>query len=307
MTANTTASLEVTPQLETTEISLKKLLVAIDFSEQTPRTLEAAASIAKSFGSELLLVNAATPAVYGTGAEPVPIETFEVNLDIAKTRMAEFVAACNELKTIKHREFVAYCGPVDFIAQIVTDEKVDLVIAGSHGASGMERLALGSIAQSILQCIPCPTLVVGPHCTPVQHPFRSILLATDVERTGLRAAQYASALAERFYGKLTLLHVVDPKAMREERRPEFSEENTLRALRRLLPHDLTIYTSGEVRIEHGKAGEMITHVAHSICPSLIVMGVREGAMFSDHALGSTLAHVIREAHCPVLVVRRTLQ
>ena len=307
MTANTTASLEVTPQLETTEISLKKLLVAIDFSEQTPRTLEAAASIAKSFSSELLLVNAATPAVYGTGAEPVPIETFEVNLDIAKARMAELVAACNELKTIKHREFVAYCGPVDLIAQIVTDEKVDLVIAGSHGANGMERLALGSIAQSILQCIPCPTLVVGPHCTPVQHPFRSILLATDLERTGLRAAQYASGLAERFYGKLTLLHVVDPKAMREERRSEFSEENTLRALRRLLPHDLTIYTSGEIRIEHGKAGDVITQVAHSICPSLIVMGVREGAMFSDHALGSTLAHVIREAHCPVLVVRRTLQ
>ena len=307
MTANTIASLEVTPQLETTEIRLKKLLVAIDFSEQTTRTLEAAISIARSFGSELLLVNAATPAVYGTGAEPVPIETFEVNLDIAKARMRELVAGCNELKVIRHREFVAYCGPVDLIARIVKDEKVDLVIAGSHGASGMERLAIGSIAQSILQQIPCPTLVVGPHCTAVQHPFRSILLATDLERTGLRAAQYASGLAERFSGKLTLLHVVEPKAMHQERRPEFSEDDTLRALRRLLPQDLGIYTSGEVCIEHGKAGEMITHVAHSICPGLIVMGVREGAMFSDHALGSTLAHVIREAYCPVLVVRRTLQ
>jgi nucleotide-binding universal stress UspA family protein len=307
MTANTIANVEMTPQLETTEIRLKKLLVAIDFSEQTPRTLEAAISIAKSFGSELLLVNGATPAVYGTGAEPVPLETFEVNLDIAKARMMELVASCNDLKMIKHREIVAYCGPVNLIAQIVTDEKVDLVIAGSHGASGMERLALGSIAESILQCIPCPTLVVGPHCMAVQHPFRSILLATDLERTGLRAAQYASGLAERFYGKLTLLHVVEPKAMHEGHQSEFFEEDTLRALRRLLPQDLAIYTSGEVRIEHGKAGEMITHVAHSISPSLIVMGVREGAMLSDHALGSTLAHVIREAHCPVLVVRRTLQ
>ena len=53
MTANTIANVEMTPQLETTEIRLKKLLVAIDFSEQTPRTLEAAISIAKSFGSEL--------------------------------------------------------------------------------------------------------------------------------------------------------------------------------------------------------------------------------------------------------------
>ena len=36
MTANTIANVEMTPQLETTEIRLKKLLVAIDFSEQTP-------------------------------------------------------------------------------------------------------------------------------------------------------------------------------------------------------------------------------------------------------------------------------
>ena len=306
MTANTTTSLEATPQLETTEIRLKKLLVAIDFSRQTVRTLEAAVAIAKSFDSELLLVNAATPMVYGTGAEPVPIETFEVNLDIAKARMGELVAGCSDLKMIKHREFVAYCGPVDLVAQIVNDEKVDLVIAGSHGAKGMERLALGSVAQSMLQCIPCPMLVVGPSCTAVQHPFRSILLATDVERTGLRAAQYASGLAERFHGKLTLLHVIEPKAMHQELRPEVSEEKTLRTLRRLLPPDLAIYTSAEVRIEHGKAGEMITYVARSLAPSLIVMGVREGAMLSDHALGSTLAHVIREAHCPVLVVRRTL-
>lgn len=304
MTATVTS--EVTPQLETSEIALRKLLVAIDFSQQTARTLAAAIAIAKSFGSELLLVNAAIPRVYGTGAEPVPIETFEVNLDIAKAMMAELVQGCRELKTLKHREIVTYYTPVDLIEEIVRDEKVDLVVAGSHGASGIERLALGSIAQSILQRISCPTLVVGPHCTAVQHPFRSILLATDMDRTGLRAAQYASGLAERFCGKLTLLHVVEPKAVHDEHRTEFSETETLRALRTLVPPDLAIYTSGEVRIEYGKASEMITEVARAVCPSLIVMGVCENSLLSDHAPWSTLAHVIREAHCPVLVVRRTL-
>ncbi|HEV2576290.1 MAG TPA: universal stress protein [Acidobacteriaceae bacterium] len=286
---------------------MAKLLVAIDFSQQTPRTLEAAVTIAKAFGSELILVNGATPQVYGTGVEPVPIETFEVALDIAKGMMTELVDNCGDLTTIKHREIVTYCYPADLIEQIVKDEKVDLVVAGSHGPAGMERLALGSIAQSILQRIPCPTLIVGPHCTAVHHPFRSILLATDLERTGLRAAQYASGLAERFHGKLTLLHVVEPKSMPDERRPVLAEEEILRSLRSLLPSDLAIYSSGELRIEHGKAGQMITQVAQSVCPSLLVMGIREGAMLSDHAPWSTLAHVIREARCPVLVVRRRLQ
>jgi len=308
MTATATAvtTEKVSPQLQTSEIALKKVLVAIDFSEQTPRIMEAALAIARSFRSELILVHGATPQIYGTGAEPSPIETLEVALDVAKAMMTALVTDCTELKAIKHREIITYCPPVDLVEQIVKDEKVNLVIAGSHGASGVERLALGSVAQSILQRVPCPTLIVGPHSSAVQHPFRSILLATDLERTGLRAAQYASGLAERFYGKLMLLHVVEPKAMHDGHRPEFSEEEMLRSLRRLVPPDLSIYTSGEVYIEYGKANETITHVANSVCPSLIVMGVCEHSILADHAPWSTLAHVIREAHCPVLVVRRTL-
>lgn len=307
MTLNGAATPEATPRPETSEVLLRKLLVAIDFSQQTPHTLETALAIGRLFGSELLLVNAATPMVYGMGNGPVPMETAEMNLDVPRARMTELVKSCHGLKTIKHREIVTFCNPADLIEQIVKEEKVDLVIAGSHGASGVMRLALGSIAQSILERVPCPTLVVGPQCTAITHPFRSILLATDLELTGLRAAQYASGLSERFHGKLTLLHVVEPKAMHEERRPAFCETETLRALRRLVPSDLAIYSSGEVRIEYGKAAEMITHIARSVCPSLIVMGVREGAILSDHAPWSTLAQVIREAHCPVLVVRRTLK
>lgn len=305
MTAPGIATATISPQLQTSEIALKKVIVAIDFSKQTSRTMEAALAIGKSFRSELILVHGATPQVYGTGAEPVSIETFDVALDIAKAMMTELVADSPDLKTMKHREIVSYCPPVDLIEQIVKDEKVDMVIAGSHGASGVERLALGSVAQSILQRIPCPTLVVGPHSTAVRHPFRSILLATDLERTGLRAAQYASGLAERFYGKLMLLHVIEPRAAYDGRLPEFEEE-TFRALRRLLPPDIAIYTSGEVRIEYGKTSETITHVAKSACPSLVVMGVCERSVLADHAPWSTLAHVIREAPCPVLVVRRTL-
>ena len=78
------ATLEATPHLDTSEIRLTKLLAAVDFSVQTPPVMEAAISIAHSFGSEVIVVNAATSVTHGTGMEPVPIETFDVNLDIAK-------------------------------------------------------------------------------------------------------------------------------------------------------------------------------------------------------------------------------
>jgi nucleotide-binding universal stress UspA family protein len=101
--------------------------------------------------------------------------------------------------------------PVQSISfeHIASDEKVDLIVLGSHGSSGLERLALGSVAETVLRKAACPVLVVGPNCRTEQHPFRSILFATNLETTGLRAAQYASALLEHVHGRLTLLHVIE--------------------------------------------------------------------------------------------------
>ena len=301
------ATLGVAPLLDTSEIQLTRLLAAIDFSAQTPCVMKAATTIAHAFGSELIVVNASTPMVYGTGIEPVPIETFDVNLDIAKSQMLELVKSSPDLASLKHREIVAYADAGDLVEQVVRDQKVQLVIAGTHGARGMERLALGSVAESILRRVPCPTLIVGPNCRVDHYPFRSILFATDLQDTGLRAAQYASGLAERFHGKLTMLHVVEPRSIPNEPQPEFSEERTLQAMQRLLPPDLNTYATAKVRIEYGKPCDLITHTSKTENASLIILGIREGGTLPDHAPWSTLSHVVREAHCPVLVVRRSLK
>ncbi len=301
------ATLEVAPLLDTSEIQVTRLLAAVDFSVQTSCVMEVATTIANAFSSEVIVVNSATPLVYGTGAEPIPIETFDVNLDIAKSRMVELVKSSPALATLKHREIVAYADAGDLVEQVVRDQKVQLVIAGSHGARGIERLALGSVAESILRRVPCPTLIVGPNCRIDHYPFRSILFATDLQDTGLRAAQYASGLAERFHGRLTMLHVVEPRSLPNELQPEFSEERTLQAMQRLLPPDLNTYATAKVRIEYGKACDLITHTSKAESASLIVLGIREGGTLPDHVPWSTLSHVIREAHCPVLVVRRTLK
>jgi len=300
-------TLEVTPHLDTTGILLTRVVAAVDFSTQTPHVMEAATTIANFFSSELIVVNAATPAIYGIGTAPSPIETFEVNLDIAKAQMSELLGSTPNLATVKHREIVAYADAGELVAQVVKDSKVQLVIAGSHGARGMERLALGSVAESILRRLPCPTLIVGPRYKTDHFPFRSILFATDLQDTGLRAAQYASGLAEHFHGKLTMLHVVEPKTMQNELQPEFSEERTLQGMQRLLPPDLSTYATAKLRIEYGKPGDLIIHTSKAEASSLIVLGIREGGTLPDHAPWSTLAQVVREAHCPVLVVRRSLK
>lgn len=294
------------PHLDTSEILLQTIVVAIDFSPHSTRAFKEAIAIARCFGSELLLVHGATPAVYGTGTESVPIECFEAELDVAKARMAQLIATEPDLQSFSHREFVAYARAVDLVQQVAVENKADLVVAGSHGARGIELLALGSVAESILSKVACPVLIVGPHCTAEAHPFRSILFATDLEATGLRGAQFASAFAERFHSPLTMLHVIEKKSPRSEIQPELAEEYARQALFRLLPDDLATYTSSTIKIEHGKAGEIIPKVASSTHASLIVVGFGPNSPLGDHSPWSTLSQIIRESPCPVLSIRSHL-
>lgn len=292
--------------LATSEILLQTIVVAVDFSPQSTRALKEAVAIARCFGSDLLVVHGATPAVYGTGVEPVPIECFEAELNVAKSRMANLIAAEPELQGLPHREFVAYARAVDMVQQVVMENKADLVVAGSHGARGVELLALGSVAESILRDVPCPVLIVGPHCTAEAHPFRAILFATDLEATGLRSAQFASGLAERFHSPLTMLHVVEKKSSRSEIQSELADKRARQELFHLLPDDLATYTSATVWIEHGNAGEIIPEVASSSDASLIVTGFGPNSSLGDHSPWSTLSQIIRQAPCPVLSIRSHL-
>lgn len=290
------------PHLKTNDVQFKCVLVPIDFSKQTERALTAAIQIAKSFGSTLFLVNAAVPGVYGTGVEPVPIEVFEANLQLARQRMSELADGNPSLAKIPHQQIVAYAMPLDLIQQVIAGKGIDLVIAGSHGASGVERFALGSVADTLLRTLVCPVLVIGPHDKPQDNLFSSILLASSLTPAGLRSARYASALAEHFHSKLSLLYVIEAKSPRCVQ-PELLQDHFIEELQELVPTDLPIHATATAEVEYGKPGDLIVSSALCRRSSLIVTGAREEKSFADRTPWSTLAQVIRRAPCPVLCVR----
>ena len=287
--------------LATSDIHFKRILVGIDFSKQAALALKTAIAIGEIFGSEIFLVNAVPSFVYGTGQRPILPETISAEIDSAKEEMKQIVASEPRLHGLRLKTTVAYAGAVDLIEHIASEEKVDLIVLGSHGSSGLERLALGSVAETVLRKAVCPVLVVGPNCNAEQHPFRSILFATNLETTGLRAAQYASALSEHVHGRLALLHVIEQAKVPSV---ESGIENRLKQeLRSLLPSDVGLFCEPKVRLEYGSPAELISVVAESESASLIVVGLRNQSALADHSPWSTLSHVIREAKCGVLGVR----
>jgi len=293
--------------LATTPIRFDKILVATDFSKPAEQALRTAIAISQAFGSELVLVHAALPFYYGADLGVVPTDALDANLDVAREKMEKLLASDPELQALHPTTAVEYGDALGIIHQTACDENVDLIVVGSHGASGLERLALGSVAESVLSDATCPVLIVGPQSQAEAAPFSSILFATDLTPTGLRAAQYASSLAEHFRGGITLLHVIEKAEHIPGVEPELIQQRIQMELRRLLPADVDQYCKVSTRVEYGNAAEAILDVARQESASMVIVGLRQRGALADHSPWSTLSHLTHGLNCPLLGIRAHLK
>ena len=91
--------------------------------------------------------------------------------------------------------------------------KADLLVIGTHGRSGFERLLLGSVTERLLRKASCPVMTV-PRRLPDAVPagpvlYKQILCPVDFSESSLQALRYAISMAQEADGHLTVLHVVE--------------------------------------------------------------------------------------------------
>ncbi|MHB1698711.1 MAG: universal stress protein [Acidobacteriaceae bacterium] len=293
-------------RLGTTRVRFEHILVCTDFSPGAKAALDVAISLAKQFDASLLLVNAAAPLAYPIGIDPAMPELLEANLDGARARMKRLIARQPALRSIKHEGIVSYVGAVELINQLTREKSISLIVTGSHSAHGLEKLLLGSFAETVLRNAICPVLVVGPHCRRTPHPFRSIVFATGLRPDSQRPAQYASAIAEELNARLTLLHVAKKRPPIPGEAPELLEERLADSLRSLLPPDAELWCKPKVLVAFGDASNEVLNAAAAEAADLIVVGIHEPTPLADHAPWSTMSQIIHGATCPVLGVREHL-
>ena len=90
--------------------------------------------------------------------------------------------------------------------------RADLVVIGSHGRGGVQRLVLGSVAEKVLRLATCPVLTVRSGVSVARRNrslFGTILCATDFSAAANRAVAYAKRLAKEANAKLIVMHAVE--------------------------------------------------------------------------------------------------
>ena len=210
-------------------ISLKNILYATDFSPTSESALPYAAALCRHFGSTLHLAHVLSDAnlmLMTGGVDYVCLETvYEAARDEANKKIQEIT---NRLGKIPCRPYVRHGQVWTNLSGIVAENRIDLIVIGTHDRPGWETLFLGSVAEEILRHAPCPVLTVGPQVrgrfrlpefqdnggalAPVELELQQILYATNLTSASLTVASVAIALAEEFEVRLTLMHVIEDRA-----------------------------------------------------------------------------------------------
>lgn len=300
-------------------ISLKNILFATDFSEASQVALPYAAAIARRYDSQLHIAHITSPASYVISSQPGDQATLEsiheAALADARQRMKTLAS---HLKTVPHHTYVREGEVWDSLSDLIQTNEIDLVVVGTHGRTGIEKLVLGSKAEEILRRATCPVLTVGPkiggrakptaieneeNLAPVEISLRQIVYSTDFSPESLAAAPFATSLAQEFQTKLTLLHVIE-KYTDMDRRPG-PIDLALQRLEKLVPEEASLWCSPRPSVQFGPPADCILHEAQDSKADLIVLGVRTAAGklgAATHLPWATAHKVIAQAHCPVLTI-----
>lgn len=139
------------------------ILVAIDFSDTSLRALKVARDIAKGKpGAELHLAHIIAPVRGPLGlAQPESDETAMVALG-ASERIEKLCEEAEEGIDARVLGHVRVGEPAREIVQLASDIAADLVVVGTHGRTGVERVLLGSVAEEVVRRAPSPVLTVKP-------------------------------------------------------------------------------------------------------------------------------------------------
>ena len=286
------------------EIKLSNLLYLTDFSEPSEASLPFVTAIAREYGSRIYACHILLPDVYACMTPEFGHVVYAGQGQEAEAKMQSIES---RLSGLPHQTMIERGSEVRATLQrIVEENNIDLLVLGTHGRRGIQKLLLGSVAEEVWRSANVPVLTIGPGVSRAQSSegFQCVLFATDFTAESLTGLPYAVSMARENRGHLVLLHVIR-QFKQEEILGELSASDAIYHLGQLVPTDAGLCHRPELEVKYGAPAQNIIDTASRCGADLIVLGIREGDVFgvATH-VERTVAHdVMVGAPCPVLTVR----
>lgn len=322
-------------------IQPKKIMCAVDFSDFSHLILSYGRALAAEFDARLYVCHILSDMVMLSSHGQAYIASEKVaqeRLENTETRLNDLI----EEHGIEARIVLSQGHPADEITQIVQDKSIDLVIAATHGGSGIKRFLIGSVTDRLVKTLTCPLLVLH---TQEDHPalpnlFRvpmdRILVGCDFSPESGLAFDYGLSLAQEFQSELHLVHVIKPEKhielttadymklqegdylgwnrsdflalQKKSTDEEWERRSSLlsrieRQLSHMVPEESRNWCTPVTTLLEGQPYTELIQYSEIKKIDMIVLGVHGHSLLEQFLVGSTTDRVISRSVCPVLAVR----
>lgn len=289
--------------------AIERILFTTDLSEAAKAALPAAVALAKRHRAALHLLHVLEPLpniVLGT-IDSVGLRALE--RDVLRECEQSMRKLVEEVGTgVTCKSHVLDGSPAEIVASFVREHDVDLVVLATAGRTGIERFALGSVAERIVRNSPCSVLVARDQPASWERVAR-VLVASDFSDMSSRAVTAAADLARPYGAELVLLHVLEDAAqptgralqrigivdMRERMHKE-TEQMLEKARAAIVP---ALRSRSVVR--EGTPARTIAAVVKELAADIVVIATHSRTGLLRFVLGSTAERTVRLAPCSVLV------
>jgi nucleotide-binding universal stress UspA family protein len=289
-------------------LEIKLILCPVDFSEFSIRAYHYALSLAEHYRAKLVAQHIVELwrypyADYAASAGDYA-EFSRALREGGKEQLQEFVKkhTHDEIQP----ELVVHEGiAADSILSFAQERKADLIVVGTHGRRGFDRLVLGSVTDRVMRTAPCPVLAISklPHDSSAAgegrrhvHHLSRILFCTDFSENSERALNYAISTTAEYDAELTLLHVLE-----EVPSPAKTEEAIATAtehLDKLIPQEARKSLKIRRAVRMGKPYQQIIQFLAEAQIDMVTMGVSGRGALDRAVFGSTTYRVMQLDRAP---------
>ncbi|EDM44285.1 universal stress protein [unidentified eubacterium SCB49] len=272
---------------------MKRILVPTDFSDQAENALRVAVQIANKQSCEIYLLHSMelpSSLIKGVDGNAMPEALFFIKLaekKFAELMQKDFLQGVNVQEALGHGEIY------DDIKEAAENKEVDLVVMGSHGASGFKEMFIGSNTEKVVRTSNIPVLVIkNAHST-----FKSdnLVFATDFSEEGRQAFDNAQKFAKKMNAKMHLLYVNTPSGFKTTPQALELMENFIQGMG---AENYTLNVYNDISVEKGILG-----FARDNNADIIGMNTHGRKGISHFFNGSISEDLVNHAQMPVITFK----
>jgi nucleotide-binding universal stress UspA family protein len=293
-------------------LSLKTILVPVDFSERSTHAAEHAVVLAKRFGSEVVLAHVIPPApfeyaAFEGGAYMGASGAAEREIHLAvEQRLAALAEKLGSAVRIQTRALVG--DPSGEIERLAQELRADLLVMPTHGYGPFRRFILGSMTTKVLHDVSCPVFTGAhiPEVTPLNpEPYKRIGCAIDLGPHSEAVLRWAWDFARAYEEDLTVLHAA-PQLEIGGAYGELFPADTRKALMDAARAEIEaliqkVGCRAQIQVECADPASYVRDVADKAYIDLLIIG-RSPELGVLGRLRTHAYAIIREAPCPVISV-----